>query len=189
MTSSSRSTPSSRRTRNGPATRSPSRSSRRPATHRSRTTRSTSRRSGASARPSEDNGVLLLIAIEDRKLRIEVGEGIEGELTDLESGRIIRDQISPAACAKATTARRSSSERVRSAARSATRRAASAVDDQPTDSTRASRDGRSGSPPVPVPHPALPRLRRRRRTSPVFWGGGTVRNDTSATDKSHARRR
>lgn len=43
----------------------------------------------------EDDGVLLLIAYEDRKLRIEVGYGLEGELTDLESGRIIREIISP----------------------------------------------------------------------------------------------
>ena len=38
----------------------------------------------------KDNGVLLLIAYDDRKLRIEVGRGLEGTLTDLESGRIIR---------------------------------------------------------------------------------------------------
>ncbi|HVE46836.1 MAG TPA: TPM domain-containing protein [Acidimicrobiales bacterium] len=40
----------------------------------------------------EDNGVLLLIAIEDRRLRIEVGRGLEGTLTDLQSGRI-RDRV------------------------------------------------------------------------------------------------
>ena len=44
----------------------------------------------------KDNGVLLLIAIKDRKLRIEVGQGLEGKLTDLLSGRIIRDEIAPA---------------------------------------------------------------------------------------------
>lgn len=43
----------------------------------------------------EDNGVLLLIAMEDRRLRIEVGRGLEDELTDIESGRIIREQITP----------------------------------------------------------------------------------------------
>lgn len=42
-----------------------------------------------------DNGVLLLIAVADRKLRIEVGYGLEGRLTDLVAGRIIRDLISP----------------------------------------------------------------------------------------------
>ena len=42
-----------------------------------------------------DNGALLLIAKNDRKLRIEVGYGLEGKLTDLVSGRIIRDIITP----------------------------------------------------------------------------------------------
>jgi uncharacterized protein len=43
----------------------------------------------------EDNGVLFLIALEDRKLRIEVGQGLEGVLTDLDSKRIIADQVTP----------------------------------------------------------------------------------------------
>ncbi|MFH2124382.1 MAG: TPM domain-containing protein [Pseudomonadota bacterium] len=42
-----------------------------------------------------DNGALLLISKNDRKLRIEVGYGLEGKLTDLVSGRIIRDFITP----------------------------------------------------------------------------------------------
>ncbi len=42
-----------------------------------------------------DNGVLLLIAKNDRKIRIEVGYGLEGKLTDLMAGRIIRNVISP----------------------------------------------------------------------------------------------
>lgn len=42
-----------------------------------------------------DNGALLLIAKNDRKLRIEVGYGLEGVLTDLTSGRIIRDIVTP----------------------------------------------------------------------------------------------
>ena len=42
-----------------------------------------------------DNGVLLLIAIADRKIRIEVGYGLEGALTDLEANRIIRNEIGP----------------------------------------------------------------------------------------------
>lgn len=44
---------------------------------------------------NRDNGALLLIAKNDRKLRIEVGYGLEGVLTDLTSGRIIRDIITP----------------------------------------------------------------------------------------------
>lgn len=43
----------------------------------------------------EDTGVLLVIAMEQRELRIEVGFGLEDELTDIESGRIIRDVIVP----------------------------------------------------------------------------------------------
>lgn len=37
----------------------------------------------------KDNGVLFLVAIEDRKARVEVGYGLEGELTDLEAGRLV----------------------------------------------------------------------------------------------------
>ena len=43
----------------------------------------------------KDNGALLLIARDDRKIRIEVGYGLEGRLTDLLSGRIIDNEISP----------------------------------------------------------------------------------------------
>jgi len=42
-----------------------------------------------------DNGVILLIAKQERKARIEVGWGLEGKLTDLVSGRIIRGEIAP----------------------------------------------------------------------------------------------
>jgi uncharacterized protein len=43
-----------------------------------------------------DNGVLVLVALQDRAVRIEVGGGIEGGLTDAQSGRIIRSTIVPA---------------------------------------------------------------------------------------------
>ncbi|MHC1726615.1 MAG: YgcG family protein [Syntrophobacteraceae bacterium] len=43
----------------------------------------------------KDNGVIILLAKQERKIRIEVGRGLEGKLTDLVSGRIIRDQILP----------------------------------------------------------------------------------------------
>ncbi|NTV66276.1 MAG: YgcG family protein [Chlorobaculum sp.] len=43
-----------------------------------------------------DNGILLIVSKADRKMRIEVGYGLEGRLTDLQSGRIIRDIIKPA---------------------------------------------------------------------------------------------
>ncbi|HWA33577.1 MAG TPA: TPM domain-containing protein [Cyclobacteriaceae bacterium] len=42
-----------------------------------------------------DNGVLLLVSIGDRKVRIEVGQGLEGVLTDALSNRIIRNEIAP----------------------------------------------------------------------------------------------
>jgi len=42
-----------------------------------------------------DNGVILLVAKAERKVRIEVGRGLEGKLTDLVSGRIIRTDITP----------------------------------------------------------------------------------------------
>ena len=42
-----------------------------------------------------DNGVILLVAKDERKVRIEVGRGLEGKLTDLVSGRIIRAEIAP----------------------------------------------------------------------------------------------
>jgi uncharacterized protein len=42
-----------------------------------------------------DNGALLLVAIQDRKVRIEVGYGLEGALTDARSAQIIRNEIVP----------------------------------------------------------------------------------------------
>lgn len=43
----------------------------------------------------KDDGVLLLIALEDRTLRIEVGSGVEGELTDVTAGRIVDSVMLP----------------------------------------------------------------------------------------------
>ena len=43
----------------------------------------------------KDNGVLLLVVPGDRKIRIEVGYGLEGVLTDLKASRIIRNEIVP----------------------------------------------------------------------------------------------
>lgn len=42
-----------------------------------------------------NNGIILLIAPNERKMRIEVGYGLEGIMTDALSSRIIRDQITP----------------------------------------------------------------------------------------------
>ncbi len=38
---------------------------------------------------NKDNGIILIASKEDRKMRIEVGRGLEGGLTDLMAGRII----------------------------------------------------------------------------------------------------
>lgn len=43
----------------------------------------------------KDDGVLLLVATQDRKVRIEVGQGLEGDLPDAMAGRIIRAGIIP----------------------------------------------------------------------------------------------
>jgi uncharacterized protein len=42
-----------------------------------------------------DKGVLLLVARDERKVRIEVGQGLEGALTDAYSKRIIDEAITP----------------------------------------------------------------------------------------------
>lgn len=46
-------------------------------------------------REGKDNGALLLVAKDDRQIRIEVGYGLEGSLTDAMSGLIIRREIVP----------------------------------------------------------------------------------------------
>jgi len=43
----------------------------------------------------KDNGVIILVAFEDRKIRIEVGYGLEDRLTDAISSIIIRNYIAP----------------------------------------------------------------------------------------------
>ena len=43
----------------------------------------------------KDNGVLLIVAPSERKMRIEVGYGLEGSLTDAAASRIIREAIAP----------------------------------------------------------------------------------------------
>ena len=46
-------------------------------------------------RKEHDNGVLLLVVRDDRKVRIEVGRGLEGNLPDITCGLIIRKVIAP----------------------------------------------------------------------------------------------
>ena len=43
----------------------------------------------------KDNGVLIIVVPNDRRMRIEVGYGLEGTLTDLQAGRIIRSVMAP----------------------------------------------------------------------------------------------
>ncbi|MDL2363449.1 MAG: TPM domain-containing protein [Patescibacteria group bacterium] len=42
-----------------------------------------------------NSGVLLLVAVQDRQLRIEVGYGLEGALPDIRASQIINDRIKP----------------------------------------------------------------------------------------------
>lgn len=43
----------------------------------------------------KDNGVLLLVSVGDKEIRIETGYGVEGDLTDTKCGLIIRNVITP----------------------------------------------------------------------------------------------
>jgi len=43
----------------------------------------------------EDNGVVIIVSIKDRKIRIETGYGMEGILPDSKAGEIIRYDITP----------------------------------------------------------------------------------------------
>jgi uncharacterized protein len=43
----------------------------------------------------QDNGVLILLAMKEHKVRIEVGYGLEGAITDGTAGEIIRQQMVP----------------------------------------------------------------------------------------------
>lgn len=43
----------------------------------------------------KDNGLLILVAVKERKVKIEVGYGLEGVITDGLAGQIIREKIVP----------------------------------------------------------------------------------------------
>jgi uncharacterized protein len=47
-------------------------------------------------RSKQDDGLILLIAAQDHKMRIEVGYGLEGDIPDAIASRVIREQLSPA---------------------------------------------------------------------------------------------
>jgi uncharacterized protein len=42
-----------------------------------------------------DDGILVLVALQDRRMRIEVGQGLEGTVPDVLAGRIIDEQMKP----------------------------------------------------------------------------------------------
>ncbi|MFW1947807.1 TPM domain-containing protein [Acinetobacter bereziniae] len=42
-----------------------------------------------------NNGMLLVVSKDDRKMRFEVGYGLEGDLTDVQMGRMIRNTLAP----------------------------------------------------------------------------------------------
>lgn len=46
-------------------------------------------------RKGQNNGLLLVVAVNDRNLRFEIGYGLEGILPDVSAGRIIRHRITP----------------------------------------------------------------------------------------------
>lgn len=43
----------------------------------------------------KDNGILIIVVPNDRRMRIEVGYGLEGTMTDLMAGRIIQNVMTP----------------------------------------------------------------------------------------------
>jgi uncharacterized protein len=62
-----------------------------------------------------DDGVLMVVATTDRRLRIEVGRGLEGTLTDIQAADIIRDDmVAPLRAGRVTDAVRAGERGVRS---------------------------------------------------------------------------
>ncbi|WP_198661716.1 TPM domain-containing protein [Lewinella sp. IMCC34183] len=51
---------------------------------------------GIGGSPEKDNGVLIYVARDDRKIYIQTGYGVEGFLPDARAGRIIRNIMTPA---------------------------------------------------------------------------------------------
>ena len=46
-------------------------------------------------RKNENNGILIVLFTGERRIRIEVGYGLEGVLTDMQAGRVIEDVMKP----------------------------------------------------------------------------------------------
>ncbi len=55
----------------------------------------------------EDNGAIFIVAKDDKRMRIEVGYGFEGVLTDVTSRRIIGENVAPLVLARASSPRAS----------------------------------------------------------------------------------
>jgi uncharacterized protein len=139
-----------------------------------------------------DNGILLFLAIQERQSRVEVGEGIEGEMTDLEAGRLVRGEM------RSLLQDGDYGEAILIGTR-AIRRAIG--DDQVAGSPQAVEqptDGRRNSRGLPswifgvIPFVIFPLIfgnRRRSRASPVYWGGGTVAKDRRGQRSLEDRRR
>lgn len=43
----------------------------------------------------KDNGILIVVGLKERRVRIDVGYGLEGKVPDAQTGRIIREMIAP----------------------------------------------------------------------------------------------
>ena len=52
-------------------------------------------------RKGKDDGLILIVAAQDRKMRIEVGYGLEGDLPDAFAAQVIRNTLTPAFRAQA----------------------------------------------------------------------------------------
>lgn len=50
---------------------------------------------GASNNEHRDNGILIFVVRDERKIRIEIGRGLEGDLPDIYASRIIRNIMTP----------------------------------------------------------------------------------------------
>ena len=127
----------------------------------------------------EDNGVLLLVAIDDRRVRIEVGRGLEDELTDLEAGEIVRDRLVPLLrVGDVGGAVRQGTEAIRASLGDATVGALPPPPAPVDDGGGGDGDGFGGILPILVFGAfALTAMggRGRRRWGggvPIFWGGG-----------------
>ena len=76
-----------------------------------------------------DNGTLVVVAVEDRQARIEVGYGLEGAIPDGLAGRIIRDRLAPRfAAGEYAAGLAATAEALGQAARGEYREAAAPVD-------------------------------------------------------------